>query len=560
MRLKGRTKNLATPAINKSNTKSALLRRLIGSPELSFLMEAHNGLSARIAEEAGFEAIWASGLSISAAMGVRDSNEATWTQVLEVLEFMSDATSIPILIDGDTGYGDFNTMRRLVRKLESRQIAGVCIEDKLFPKTNSFIRGTSQPLAKIDEFCGKISAGCDARLDDDFVIVARVEAFIAGWGLAEALKRAEAYMRAGADAILMHSAKRNPSEVFEFIEAWENRLPVFLVPTKYFTTPTSEFRSRNVSAVIWANHNLRASIDAMQKTSQRIFEDQNLMGVEEKVAAISEVFRLQGADELAEAEQRYLPKSAAGTKVVVLAFTRGEEMGQLTENRPKAMVEVGGQPLLAHITEGFRSVGIRDLNVVRGYCADAIGPEKVPATYFDSCTHERKAEVLALSATLPIMQGDVIVCYGDVLFKKFIIAQLLESENDFAVMVDTDWRHSRNRDRYADYVVCSQPASRAGFHQPAVLKRVFHQHSESEEIHGEWMGFLRMSSVGSQIVHDLLEELISSDSIDMLTFDMADLLNLLIDRGHSINVIYTIGNWLDCDSISDALDGGSFTG
>ena len=98
-------------------------------------MEAHNGLSARIVEQSGFKGIWASGLSMSAALGIRDNNEASWTQLLETVEFMSDSTSIPILLDGDTGYGTFNNFRRLVRKLEQRDIAGVCIEDKLFPKT-----------------------------------------------------------------------------------------------------------------------------------------------------------------------------------------------------------------------------------------------------------------------------------------------------------------------------------------------------------------------------------------------------------------------------------------
>ena len=118
--------------------KTTQFKTLLKSKNLKFIMEAHNGLSAKIVEEAGFEGIWGSGLCISAAMGVRDNNEASWTQVLDVLEFMSDATSIPIMLDGDTGYGNFNNMRRLVRKLEQRSIAAVCIEDKLFPKTNSF--------------------------------------------------------------------------------------------------------------------------------------------------------------------------------------------------------------------------------------------------------------------------------------------------------------------------------------------------------------------------------------------------------------------------------------
>ncbi len=174
-------------------SRSARLRAMLSSAETEFLMEAHNGLSARIVREAGFKGIWASGLAISAAFGVRDNNEASWTQVVDDLEFMADASDLPILLDGDTGYGNFNNVRRLVRKLEQRGIAGVCIEDKVFPKTNSFIGGERQPLADVDEFCGKIKAGKSAQPDENFSIVARVEALIAGWGMDEALRRAEAY-------------------------------------------------------------------------------------------------------------------------------------------------------------------------------------------------------------------------------------------------------------------------------------------------------------------------------------------------------------------------------
>src|ERR1700689_2749198 len=153
-------------------SRSALLRQMLLSDQLEFLMEAHNGLSARIVREAGFRGIWASGLSISAQFGVRDNNEASWTQVVDMLEFMADASDLPILLDGDTGYGNFNNLRRLVRKLEQRGIAGVCIEDKQFPKTNSFLNGERQPLAEMDEFCGKIKPGKDSQSDANFSIVA----------------------------------------------------------------------------------------------------------------------------------------------------------------------------------------------------------------------------------------------------------------------------------------------------------------------------------------------------------------------------------------------------
>ncbi len=291
--------------------KTTQFKQLLYSNQIEFLMEAHNGISAKIVEETGFKGIWGSGLSISAALGVRDNNEASWTQILEMLEFMSDATYIPILVDADTGYGNFNNVRRLVRKLEQRQVAAMCIEDKLFPKTNSFIGGESQPLADIVEFSGKIKAAKDTQQDPDFCVIARVEAFIAGWGLSEALRRAEAYHRAGADAILMHSKKSSADEVLAFMKAWKNTSPVVIVPTMYYNTPTDAFEAAGISLVIWANHLVRSSITAMQQTAKQIYRDQSLRSVEHKIIPVKEIFRLQGAAELKAAESEYLPQTDA---------------------------------------------------------------------------------------------------------------------------------------------------------------------------------------------------------------------------------------------------------
>ena len=251
--------------------KFKVFKDLLTSESTEFICEAHNGISAKIVEEAGFKAIWGSGLTISAQSGVRDNNELSWTQVMDNLEFMADATEIPILLDGDTGYGNFNNFQRLVKKLEQIEVAAVCIEDKLFPKTNSFISGEKQELADIKEFSGKISAGKDAQDNDDFSIIARVEAFIAGWGLDEALKRANAYYDAGADGILIHSSLSNPDEIISFKKEWRDKCPVLIVPTKYYSTPTEIFEKNKISIVIWANHILRSGISAMQNTAKQIY-------------------------------------------------------------------------------------------------------------------------------------------------------------------------------------------------------------------------------------------------------------------------------------------------
>ena len=539
----------------KIKTKDFALREMIQSENTRFLMEAHNGLSAKIAEEAGFEGIWASGLSISAQLGVRDSNEASWTQVLEVIEFMSDATKIPILLDGDTGYGNFNSMRRLVRKLESRDIAGVCIEDKLFPKTNSFINGSGQPLAEIDEFCGKIKAGKDAQNSEHFNIVARVEAFIAGWGLKEAIKRAEAYRKAGADAILIHSALRNPGEILEFKKEWGNRLPVVIVPTKYYTTPTDVFKDHGFSIVIWANHLMRSAVTAMQQTAKQIFEDQNLLAVEENIATVNEIFRLQGAPELSEAEKLYLPTNEAQCSAIVLAASRGEALGELTKHMPKAMVDIAGKPLIAHIADTYREAGIKELCVVRGYKKDALNLTGI--NYVDNDAYSSTGELASLWAAREKLTGTTIISYGDVLFKKYLLQEMLDLDGDFIVIADAVWQTSRNAGRLTDFVTCSEPKSKKSFYNKVTLKEM-HSDAGRNDIHGEWIGILKISEKGAQIISELLEKLVKTDKKSFDAMKIPDLISLLVKAGNDIRVIYTAGSWLDVDTIDDVLAGSSF--
>jgi phosphoenolpyruvate phosphomutase len=287
-------------------SRSQRLKHLLNSPDLTVLMEAHGALSARLVEEAGFQAIWASGLSISAALGVRDCNEASWTQILDLLEFMADATTIPILLDGDTGYGNFNNARRLVRKLEQRSIAGVCLEDKVFPKSNSFAAGR-QSLADRDEFCGKIRAAKDSQRDTDFVVVARTEALIAGCGLQEAVERSAAYAESGADAILVHSRQRDPREVLAFMEHWSGETPVVVVPTTYPGTRLKSLVEVGISNVIFANQSLRTVITALQANLGKLHASLDLMSVEQDIVPMEEIFRLQDMEEFSEAQRRYLP-------------------------------------------------------------------------------------------------------------------------------------------------------------------------------------------------------------------------------------------------------------
>ncbi len=442
--------------------KTSQLKNLLQSGQTEFILEAHNGLAAKIVEEAGFKGIWGSGLALSAQHAVRDNNELSWTQVVNMLEFMSDATTIPILLDGDTGYGDFNNMRRLVRKLEQRDIAGVCIEDKLFPKTNSFIQGEQQELEDIETFCGKIQAGKDAQSDDDFCIVARVEAFIAGWGLDEALRRGEAYRQAGADAILIHSKLSRPDEVLAFAREWDNRCPLVIVPTKYYSTPTEVFRQHKISLVIWANHMIRANIAAMQATARSIFESESLVDVEGRVATVSEIFRLQGAEELLEAEKIYARSAGKDASAIILAASRGRGMDELTRDKPKVMIPVAGQTVLRRLVDKFKAQGINDITVVGGYHSEAIDEQGVNLVVNDQW--ESSDELVSLNCALDSVSGDTVLIYGDLLFRTYILNNLMDWDADLLVVVDSSPLEQAMGNKN-DLAYCSAPDDRAMYQQ-----------------------------------------------------------------------------------------------
>ena len=532
-------------------SRCAELRRQIVSPDLAFLMEAHNGISAKIAEEAGFSGLWASGLTISASLGLRDSNEASWTQVLDILEYMADATSLPILVDGDTGYGNFNNVRRLVRKLCDIHIAGVCIEDKLFPKTNSFI-GERQPLADIDEFCGRIKAGKDSQTDDDFVLVARVEALISGHGMDEALRRAEAYHAAGADAILIHSKRSNAGEILEFTEAWQNRCPLVIVPTMYSATPTEIFQKAGISTIIWANHNLRAAVSAMRETSRRIFEDQSLREVEGRVVAVKEIFRLVGNAELEAAERRYLP-GKANMRAVILAAAGGN-LGDLTIAKPKCMIDIRGQSLLQRLVSSLGNGGVREIAVVRGAFKDAVTLPGIKTV--DNDRFAETGEVFSLACAGDLLEGELVVCYGDILFRDYILDGLLQTEGDIVVVVDAQAGKTKAAGTICDLVSTSHPFT--GFYlddEPVNLLQMSTKLPRAAAT-GEWIGLARFSAQGASWLRQEIDALEADGLLDHA--DLPVLFSRLAAK-HPVKVHFITSHWLDVDTLTDVATARNFT-
>ncbi len=524
------------------SAKSKKFRQLLLSPKLEFILEAHNGISAKIVEQSGFKGIWASGLAISASLGVRDNNEASWTQILDVIEFMSDSTSIPILLDGDTGYGNYNNARRLIRKLEQREIAGVCIEDKIFPKTNSFISGEKQPLADVEEFSGKIKAMKDTQNDNNFSVIARLESFITGWGLENALERAQKYYEAGADAILVHSKIKSFTEIRSFTKLWKNKCPIIIVPTTYYETPISEIKKEKISMVIWANHMIRSSVSSMSKVASTLYREKSLTSIEKKISTVKDIFNLQSADELKSADKKYLPMNK-DVSAIVLAASHGPEFGKYTKNLPKTMVKLNGIPILQRIKDTMLSSGIKNMLVVGGYKHEAINIKNIHV--INNAKWKSTGNTYSLYKASDYLSGNKIISYGDLVYDGSIINSLLDTPGDIVISTDVSDHQS---DKDYNYFVTGheQPSEIYGSKDWTKLKNITLGKTPTSS--SQWIGLIKLSPKGCSIFKKNFDSFFSKHG---KKGSLGEYLNFLIRKKIKINIRYSRGKWYDLDNKKD---------
>ena len=283
------------------------MREILTQPGVSVGVGAGDALCAKLIERAGFDFIWSSSLCISASFAVPDANLISMSQYCEAARSMNDVVSIPIIADGDTGYGNANNVIYAVKKFEEAGIVGMSIEDKRFPKDNSLLEGGRQELAPIEEFVGKIKAAKDHQRNEEFVVIARVEALIAGWGQAEAMKRSLRYVEAGADCILIHSKQKEPNEILEFIRNWDQPTPLVLVPTNYPSLTLKEVEKlRKVKLFIYANQPMRASVKAQEALLEEIKRAGGIHTIDPMMVPVSHIFDLQEVPAMKEYEKKYL--------------------------------------------------------------------------------------------------------------------------------------------------------------------------------------------------------------------------------------------------------------
>lgn len=563
------TRFFETPATSHAagaRTKAQKLRALFEGPGIIRIVGAHNGMTARLVEKGGFEGVWASGLEVSTSHAVPDAGILTMTDYLKAAADMNDATLIPVIVDADTGYGNAMNVIHMVRKFEREGIAAVCIEDKVFPKVNSYIPGR-QELAPVPEMAGKIMGGKDAQATRDFMLFARCEALVAGWGMEEALKRSYAYIDAGADGIFIHSKAKNAGEIRAFVEAWESPAPLIVCPTSYPDLTVEEARGLGkVKVVIFANHGIRAAIKAMNETFATLAETGDLRTIHADIASMDEVFQIQGMPQLKESEKSYVCTAAEPVRAIILAAGRSHEpsLEAILAGKPVAMLEIHGKPILQRHVEVLNALRLQDICVVTGHAQETIdvgGVRKIHnADYAD--THILDS----IMAAEQVLDRRTLVVYSDILAEKDLLEKLLECDDDIVLAVDSSYRETAGRqDKLQGGDVVLVKAE----HPPVEGRRVLRsgranhvvrigKHLDPREAQFEYVGLALFSKKGieafKQAYHREKAAATGGAFNEAESFQKANLFDLLqkmIDEGQRVRAFEVHKGWTEIHTLAD---------
>ena len=540
------------------------LRALLRRSQPSLVLGAHDALSAKLAEEAGFDAIWASGFGISAVSALPDANILTMSETLDAVRRMSAAVNIPVIADCDNGFGNAINVIRTVAEYERAGIAGLCIEDNIFPKRCSFYAGVRRELVPVDEHARKIQAAKAAQDDPNFVVIARTEALIAGWGKHEALKRAAAYAEAGADAILVHSKATDFEELQDFTADWDNGCPLVCVPTTYADTTAAELAEAGFRLIIFANQVLRAAVSAMRHALATLKAEERPAAVDGQIASLSDIYNLVGVPALQTNEQKFLVPGGHQVTAIIIAAGFEENLLPLIEDRPKAMLEIKGQTILERQISALNECGVKDIVVVRGYQKEQINLPNI--RYYDNDAFLDTGELISLFVAETEMTGPFLFLYSDIIFDPTIVEKLLRSPADISIVVDRAWNDQPRstedlQTNKPDLVITHQPPQPGYRFLPATegttLSRIGRNLS-AQDADGEFIGLAMFSETGARLLRQTYQtarerfhtgRFHEAASIQRAAF--TDMLQELITHDHQVACVDIYKGWLEIDTFED---------
>ncbi len=523
--------------------KNKILRNYLNSGKLIRSVGAHDGLSAKLIGEAGFETVWASGLEISTSFGVPDANILTMTQFLSRATQMNQSTSLPIIADCDTGFGNVNNVIHMTEQYENNGISALCIEDKQFPKVNSFIKGR-QDLADINDFVGKIKAIKNTQKDKNLILISRIEALIAGWGMEEALKRGFSYADAGSDAILIHSKNKSPDEIKIFIKEFrkKKKTPIVLVPTTYIEFSEAEMEKLGVNIVIYANHVLRSRIKSQKEILSKLAKDKKLKNVEKMIAPLKDALQLSGLYEMTENEKIYSNQKLNKIKAIIPAAGEPLDIVKKEVSKdPTCLLEINDVRLIDRTINILNSLKIKNHTVVTGYQSKKFG--KVDTNIIYNKDFGKTSQMHSIDLALDYKDNSSLIIFSDVIFEKHLIERLITSEEDITFLINPINKIFFNS--YSDKIIAKNSVKNNGrFLTNPKINEVFKigKNLKQEEANFEYTGICYLSNKGIKIVKDTFHQLKRKN----MKNDFGNLFNFIIDKKISkISAVEINGGWIE---------------
>lgn len=550
------------------------LKTLLQAKNFVRLIEAHSGLSGLVANTAclelqdgtrkEFDGFWSSSFTGSAVKGLPDAEITGIEGRLPTIEEILFVADKPVVVDGDSGLDTIHFQYTCAR-LEVLGISAIIIEDKTFPKRNSLDPDARQQLEHVDIFADKIRCGKKVLLTDTFMIIARIESLIANMGVGDALARAEAYLLAGADGIVIHSKSRQPDEIFAFADGYDQlcrRLgfhkPLVSIPTTYNAVTEDELRRHGFNMVIYANHLLRASYAAMAKACSVILENCRSLETEAFCAPVKTISDAVGFSDITQQDQEH---ALACPHVIIPAAGRPEpDLLEQCAGLPTCAIALKGKTVLQRQLETVRELGITEAAVVTGYEARAVVPGTARTIY--NPDYDKTHILDSVFRAEPYMHSSFLLIYADILFDKQVIESLLRRKEDMVVVIDSTSIIQRGDIAKAkiEMVTVNPSAARhyrrltpAG-HEVKLIGAKINPDLATHEFVGIALFSARGAEILRQVYHDSRKKYKGRRFQEAGSFEKAaftDLLQEAIDRGFTVHALEISQGWIEIQSPVD---------
>ena len=557
-------------------TRRGKLKALLDRGKMVRVLEAHNGLSGIIANNAciegqsneapvqrEFDAIWESSLTDSASKGHPDIEVVSFDSRLQSINEILAVTHKPMIVDGDTG-GDANNFEYMVTKLERAGVSAVIIEDKVFPKRNSLEPGVQQTLQEPEIFAQKIHRGKSVQISSDFMIIARLESLIAGKSVDDAISRAQIYLETGADGVMIHSKEKDPAQIMEFAKRYQEmtqkinlKKPMVCVPTTYNTLTEDELRTAGFRIVIYANHLLRSANKAMEETARTILLNQRSFEADPICSPVREIFKTVGFLDVKEKDK--LDEDNKNTPVIIPAAGEDPSLSSILNGKPKSMFEVAGKTLLDWQISALKNNNLTNITVITGYKS---GKMQAEGTIFqENKNYKQGSELHSLMEARGKMTKGFIMLYSDILFEDHIMAEILTCREDIILVVDNTMQyHAPEVNKIQDFVISKnkhQPTRRKiSFACENIISKIGSKLNPETATH-EFIGLAKFTKTGAEQLLQTYEDCVKNyhgkfqEADDISQFKFTDLIQEMIDRGYVANFLEIHKGWLEIHRVED---------